>query len=124
MLLQPGAVLVKRIGMGPVGPGYIAAQHLDAVRRLGNVDIVAIAGSTLESANSKGRQFGIPRAYGHYSDLIADPDIDVIHNTTPDYMPFPIVMAALEAGKHVISDKPLTTDAEEGRRLRALRSCA
>jgi predicted dehydrogenase len=109
---------MKRIGMGLVGPGFIAAQHLDAVRRLGDVDIIAIAGSTLESATAKAKDLGIAKAYGSYSDLIAAPDIDVIHNTTPNYMHFPILMAALQAGKHVISDKPLTTNAEEGRHLR------
>lgn len=111
-------LLVKKMGMGLVGPGFIAAQHIDAVRRLGDVEIVAIAGSSLQSASSKAKQFGVSRVYGNYHDLISDPDIDVIHNTTPNYMHFPVLMAALEAGKHVISDKPLTTSAEEGRRLR------
>lgn len=109
---------MKRIGMGLIGPGFIAAQHLDAVRRLGDVDIIAIAGSSLESASLKAKQFGVSRAYGSYHELISDPDIDVIHNTTPNYMHFPIAMAVLEARKHIISDKPLTTNAEEGRRLR------
>jgi predicted dehydrogenase len=97
----------KRIGMGLVGPGFIAPHHLDAVRRLGYVDIVAIAGSNQASAERKAEQLDIDRAYGSYLDLINDPDIDVVHNTTPSYLHFPISMAAIQAGKHIISDKPL-----------------
>jgi predicted dehydrogenase len=109
---------MKRIGMGLVGPGFIAAHHLDAVRRLGNVDIVAIAGSNAESAAIKARQLGVSRAYGNYVDLIEDPDIDVVHITTPNYLHYPIAMAALTAGKHLVCDKPLATSAEEGHLLR------
>jgi predicted dehydrogenase len=89
---------MKRIGMGLVSPGFIAAQHSDAVDRLGNVDIVAIAGSTAESAAIKARQFGASRAYASYKDLMADPDIDEIHITTPNYLHYTIAMAGLEAG--------------------------
>jgi predicted dehydrogenase len=109
---------MKKIGMGLVGPGFIAAHHIDAVRRLGDVDIIGVAGSTQESAARKAKQLGVARSYGDYADLIADPDIDVVHNTTPNYLHFPVSMAALRAGKHVISDKPLAMTAEEGRKLR------
>ncbi len=109
---------MKRIGMGLVGPGFIAAHHIDAVRRLGDVDIVGVAGSTQESAARKAKQLGVARAYGDYHDLIADPDIDVVHITTPNYLHFPVAMAVLQKGKHVISDKPLAMTAEEGRKLR------
>src|SRR5258708_5279695 len=104
--------------MGVVGPGFIAAHHIDAVRRLGDVDIIGIAGSTQDSAVRKAKQLGVSRAYGDYHDLIADPDIDVVHNTTPNYLHFPVTMAALQAGKHVISDKPFAMTAEESPKLR------
>jgi Oxidoreductase family, NAD-binding Rossmann fold len=84
--------------MGLVGPGFSAAQHLSGVRRLGNVDIVAVAGSTAESLSSKARRLGVSRAYGSYRELMPDPDIDVIHNTTPNYMHYPIAITVLEAG--------------------------
>ena len=85
--------------MGLVGPGFIAAHHIDAVRRLGDVDIVGIAGSTEESAVRKAKQLGVSRAYGDYHDLIADPDIDVVHNTTPNCLHFPVTMATLRVAK-------------------------
>ncbi len=109
---------MKNIGMGLVGPGFVAAHHIDAVRRLGDVDVIAIAGSSQESTERKAREYKVDHAYGDYHALIADPDVHVIHNTTPNYLHLPITLAALEAGKHVISDKPLAMNSEEGRRLR------
>jgi predicted dehydrogenase len=103
----------KKIGVGIVGPGFIAPHHLDAVRRIGGVDVVAIAGSSEESAKQKADQFGVEKAYGDYMDLIADPAVEVIHNTTPSYLHFPVSMAAIQAGKHIISDKPLALTPSE-----------
>ena len=104
--------------MGLVGPGFVAGYHLDAVRRLGDVDVVAVAGSSQESADRKAAELRVSRAYGHYRDLIADPDVDVVHNATPNYLHLPVCLMALRAGKHVISDKPLAISADEGRQLR------
>ena len=107
----------KTIRMALVGPGFIAAHHLDAVRRLGNVDIVAIAGSSISSAQRKASEWNVGRAYGDYRELINDPLIDVIHNTTPNHLHFDVSMAALRAGKHVVADKPLAMNAEQCRQL-------
>ena len=109
---------MKRLGMGLIGPGFVAAHHIDAVRRLGDVDVIAIAGSSEASAQRKAREYKVDRAYGDFHALIADPDIDVIHNTTPNHLHLPVVMAALAAGKHVISDKPLAMNPDEARTMR------
>lgn len=109
---------MKRIGMGLVGPGFIAPHHIDAVRRLGDVDVVAIAGSSHASAEKKAREYKVERAYGDYQALIADPDVHVIHNTTPNHLHLAVNLAALKAGKHVISDKPLAMNSIEAKQLR------
>ena len=109
---------MSKIGMGLIGPGFVAEHHIDAVRRLGDVDVVALAGSSQASAEKKAKAYKVDRAYGDYHALIADPDIQVIHNTTPNYLHLPVTLAALEAGKHVISDKPLAMNSTEARRLR------
>ena len=109
---------MKKLGMGLIGPGFVAAHHIDAVRRLGDVDVVAIAGSSQQSAERKAHEYKVDRAYGDFHALIADPDVQVIHNTTPNYLHLPVVMAALKAGKHVISDKPLALNPEEARAMR------
>ena len=103
--------------MGLVGPGFVGAHHIDAVRRLGFVDVVAVAASSTESAARKAAALGVPRSYGSYEALIADPDVQVIHNTTPNHLHTPVIMAALAAGKHVISDKPLAVTGAEARAL-------
>ena len=55
--------------MGLVGPGFIAAHHIDAVRRLGDVEVVAIAGSSMQSATRKAQEYKVDRAYGSFEDL-------------------------------------------------------
>jgi predicted dehydrogenase len=102
-----------RLGMGLVGPGFVGAHHIDAVRRLGFVDVVAVAASTEESAARKAAALGVERSYGSYEALAADPDVHVVHNTTPNHLHTPVIMAALAHGKHVISDKPLAMTAAE-----------
>ncbi len=103
--------------MGLVGPGFVGAHHIDAVRRLGFVDVVAIAASTDPSARRKADALGVPKAYGSYEALAADPDVHVVHNTTPNYLHVPVIQAALAQRKHVISDKPLAMTAADARRL-------
>jgi predicted dehydrogenase len=103
--------------MGIVGAGFVGPHHLDAVRRLGYVDVLAIAGSSRASAEKKAEQLYVPRAYGSYEELLNDPDIQVIHNATPNYLHFPVNMAAIAKGKHVVSDKPLAMTAAEAKQL-------
>jgi predicted dehydrogenase len=107
-----------RLGMGLVGPGFIAKHHIDAVRRLGNVDIIGIAGSSFAAAQCKAQELNAGHAFRSYEELVVDPRIDVVHNTTPNYLHYEITMAAIEAGKHVVSDKPLALTPEECARLR------
>src|SRR3982750_4487921 len=108
---------MTRIGMGLVGPGFVGAHHIDAVRRLGFVDVVAVAASSEASARRKADALGVPKAYGSFEALIDDPDVHVVHNTTPNYLHVPVILAALARGKHVISDKPLATSAADARLL-------
>jgi predicted dehydrogenase len=108
----------RRIGMGLVGPGFVAAHHLDAVRRLGDVDVIGIAGSSQATGDRKAAELNVDKAYGSYQELVNDPRIEVVHNTTPNYLHFDVSMAAIKAGKHVISDKPLAMTYAECSELR------
>jgi predicted dehydrogenase len=110
-------VALKKLKMGLIGPGFIAAQHIDAVRRLGDVEVVALAGSSLPAARRRAAEWCIERSYGDYRELIADPDIEVIHNTTPNHLHLAVSLAALAARKHLISDKPLSDSAAHSRTL-------
>src|SRR6476660_7743324 len=108
---------VKRIGMGIVGAGFVGPHHVDAVRRLGFVDVVAVAATSEESARDKARLLGARRAYGSYHALIDDPDVQVVHVATPNRLHYEVTSAALAKGKHVVSDKPLAATAAESKRL-------
>jgi predicted dehydrogenase len=104
--------------MGLVGVGFVGVHHLDAVRRLGFVDVVAIAENSEERAANRGRELNVPKAYGSFEALVADPAIDVVHVTTPNFLHAPVIRAAIANGKHVISEKPLAMSVGEARELR------
>ncbi len=108
---------MRRIGMGLVGPGFVGEHHIDAVRRLGFVDVVAVAASSESSARKKADALGVPKAFGSYEALAADPAVHVVHNTTPNFLHVPVITAALKHRKHIISDKPLATSADDARAL-------
>jgi predicted dehydrogenase len=108
---------VKPLGMGLVGSGFIGPHHLDAVRRISFARPIGVAGSSPEQARSKAVSLGLDRSYDSYHELIADPDIDVIHNCTPNHLHFEVNAAAIKAGKHIVSDKPLGMNRDESREL-------
>jgi len=81
--------------MGLVGPGFVGRHHIDAVRRLGFVDVVAIAGSDQQRTRAKADALSIPKAYDSFEALAADPEIQVVHNTAPNFLHGPIIRAAL-----------------------------
>ena len=109
---------MKKLGMGIVGVGFVGPHHIDAVRRLGYVDIVAVADMNEKLAREKADQLHVPKAYGDYAALINDPDIHVVHNATPNHLHYPVNVAVLEAGKHIVCDKPLAMTAAEAKKLR------
>ena len=76
--------------MGLVGAGFVGPHHIDAVRRLGYVDIVAVAGSSYASAQQKADLIGARKAYGSYQALIDDPEVHVVHNATPNYLHYQV----------------------------------
>jgi predicted dehydrogenase len=103
--------------MGIVGAGFVGPHHVDAVRRLGFVDVVAVAGSSEASARAKAEVLGARKSYGSYEALLDDPDVQVVHNATPNYLHYPVNAAAIAKGKHVVSDKPLAMTAAEAKKL-------
>jgi len=103
--------------MGLVGAGFVGPHHIDAVRRLGFVDVVALAGSSDASARDRAQALGVPRSYGRYEALLEDPDVAVVHNATPNHLHYEVISAALARRKHVVSDKPLAMTAADARAL-------
>jgi predicted dehydrogenase len=106
---------MRTIKTALIGAGFVGPHHVEAARRLGFVDVVAIAGSSQASAEAKAERLNIPKAYGRYQDLLDDPSIEVVHNCTPNQLHRPVTLAAIERGKHVISDKPLALTSTDAR---------
>ena len=111
---------MKPIRTAIIGTGFMGRAHLEAVRRTESVEAVAIAGRSVEAAQRIGAGFSIPTISTDYNDILRDPAIDAVHICTPNAQYFPMAKAALQAGKHVICEKPLATTVEEGRELVAL----
>lgn len=108
---------MTKIKAGIIGTGFVGAVHVDAIRRLGFVELVAVAEANEELAREKAADFYIPRAYGNYLDLIHDPDVQVVHNCTPTNLHLKINTAIIEAGKHIFSEKPLGMNRFESRKM-------
>jgi predicted dehydrogenase len=106
---------IDELRAGVVGTGFIGAVHVDALRRLG-VEVTGVVGSSPERAQAK----RLAPAYESYDALLADERVDVVHLTTPNHLHYPQVKAALEAGKHVVCEKPLALTATETQELLAL----
>lgn len=103
---------ISDLKAGVVGTGFVGVVHVDALRRLG-VEVTGVVGSTPERARAK----SIAPVYESYEALLADESVDVVHLTTPNHLHYPQVKQALEAGKHIVCEKPLAMTAEESGEL-------
>ena len=100
------------IRAGVVGVGFIGVAHVEALRRLG-VDVAGVVGSSPERAREKAQSAGLPSVYDSVEALASDDSIDVIHITSPNYAHAEQVRIVLEAGKHVVCEKPLALDSAD-----------
>ncbi len=105
------------IKAGVIGLGFIGPAHVEALRRLGDVEVIAVAGSRPGTAEARAAELSVPRAYGDWRDLVADPDVQVVHNCTPNFLHYEINVAAIDAGKTIVSEKPLALDAPQAEKL-------
>ena len=99
-----------------VGTGFIGPVHVEGLRRAG-VRVAGILGSTAEKSLDAARRLGLPRGYALWDEVIRDPDVDVVHLTTPNRFHFAQAAAALRAGKHVLCEKPLAMNTTESAEL-------
>ncbi|EVT71598.1 oxidoreductase [Stenotrophomonas maltophilia 5BA-I-2] len=106
-------------GIAIVGTGMIGAVHRRAAL-LAGADIRGVAASSPQRARDVARAWGVPRAYRDIEEVVADPQVQVVHVCTPNHLHRPMAQAALEAGKHVVCEKPLATTLEDARALAAL----
>ncbi|MBV8881264.1 MAG: Gfo/Idh/MocA family oxidoreductase [Planctomycetaceae bacterium] len=112
---------MNKIAAAVVGTGFIGPVHVEALQRAG-VRVTGILGSTPEKSRKAAESLGLAKGYPDLPSLLADPEVDSVHVTTPNRLHLEQVRAALAAGKHVMCEKPLAmTPAESAELVRLAR---
>lgn len=106
---------MKKYRVGVVGVGFIGVAHIEALRRLGNVDVAAIADPV--DAVQKAENLGVPTAYADYKEMIAKESLDVLHICTPNFSHCEIALYAMDHGLHIVCEKPLCCTVEEADKM-------
>jgi len=91
--------------------------HTEGIRRLGNVEVAAVAAISEQEALAFAQSMGIETATGDYRKVLADPSIDAVHILTPNALHHPVAMAAMQAGKHVLCEKPMAISVAQAREM-------
>ena len=114
-----------KVRWGVLGVAGIAVKKvMPAMQRGVDTTVVAIASRSLDKARQASAELAIPRAYGSYEELLADPEIEAVYNPLPNHLHVPWSIRAAEAGKHVLCEKPIALSAAEARTLLAARDRA
>jgi predicted dehydrogenase len=109
---------MQKINWGVLGAAKIAVEKvIPAMQRGDSTAVVAIASRDASRATEAAAGLGIPRSFGSYEALLADPDITAVYNPLPNHLHLPWTIAAAEAGKHVLCEKPIGLTAAEARTL-------
>jgi predicted dehydrogenase len=106
----------SEIGAAVIGSGFIGTVHIEALRRLG-VNVRGVIDATPELAQDAAQRLGLPMAYPDLHAALVDPEVDIVHVTSPNQFHYPQVKAILAAGKHVLCEKPLAVTSDESREL-------
>jgi predicted dehydrogenase len=103
--------------VGLIGTGYIGMVHLEMLRRIPGAEVVAVADTNRALAEAAAAKLGIPRVYAAAEELIEDAEVEVVHNCAPNNVHFEINRRAIESGRDVLSEKPLSLDSRESAEL-------
>jgi predicted dehydrogenase len=108
---------MKTIKVGLIGAGYIGKVHLEMLRRLGGVEVAAVADTDMALARAAAGAFAGAKVYDNADALIEDPEVEVVHDCAPNNAHFDINARAIRAGKELLSEKPLALDSRESAAL-------
>jgi len=108
---------MPKIKTAIVGTGFMGRVHAENVRRLGNVEVAAIVGSRPETAQKFAASIDVPFATSDLSEVLKNPEIQAVHICTPNAQHFPMALAAVNAGKAVLCEKPMTMNVDEAKKL-------
>ena len=108
---------MPKIKTAIVGTGFMGKVHAENVRRLGNVEVAAIVGSRPETAQKFAASIDVPFATSDLGQVLKNPEIQAVHICTPNAQHFPMALAAVNAGKAVLCEKPMTMNVDEAKKL-------
>src|ERR1700722_10731538 len=112
--------MTTKIRIGLIGAGgNTRLRHIPGFLAIDDVELLAVCNRRPESSAAIAREFSIPRVYRHWEEVVADRDIDAISIGTWPYLHCPITLAALEAGKHVLTEARLAMNAAEAHTMLA-----
>ncbi|MBX2841832.1 MAG: Gfo/Idh/MocA family oxidoreductase [Flammeovirgaceae bacterium] len=111
---------MEKIKVAVAGVGFIGPAHIEALRRIPNIEVVAMFHPFEAEAKEKAMDLGIPNAYADYAEMLDKEALDCVHVCTPNNLHFPMAKQALEKGIHVVCEKPLATTVAEAEELVAL----
>lgn len=101
-----------------IGASFAKDAYLPALRLMDDVEIVAVASARMESARSTADAFGVTKAYDDWQKMLAENEVNFVGIATPTIHHAPMVFAALDAGAHVLCEKPMAMNADEARQMR------
>jgi predicted dehydrogenase len=117
--------MTRKVRWGVLGAARIAINKVIPAMQLGQYsEITAIASRNIDKARQAADQLRIPKTYGSYEELLADPAVDAIYNPLPNHLHVPWSIRCAAAGKHVLCEKPIGLSADEARQLIAARDAA
>ena len=108
-----GIISTANIGVAKVIPGMLKSK---------DVEIVAISSRKKKTAEEWAGKLGIPKAYGSYEEMLADPEIEAVYNPLPNHLHVPLTLQAARAGKHVLCEKPIAITAKEAIQLKKVKN--
>jgi predicted dehydrogenase len=103
---------ISQLGAAVIGTGFIGTVHVEQLRRIG-VGVRGVLGSTPERGAARAEALGVARAYDSLDELLADDSVDVVHVTSPNHLHVPQARSILDAGRHVVCEKPLALTAAD-----------
>jgi predicted dehydrogenase len=108
---------MERVGFGVIGAGLFGENHAVVYSRLPGVELVAVCDQNEERAREVAERYGARSYYPDYESVLADPEIEAVSIATPDFAHAEIALAAAQAGKHILCEKPLATTVEEAQAI-------
>jgi predicted dehydrogenase len=103
------------VRVGIIGAGFGAVVHIPALQQVHGAEVAAICARRPERAHTAAAQYGVPHAMTDYRELLRDPSIDAVVIATPPFLHHSMVISAVEAGKHVLCEKPMARNLAEAR---------